>query len=213
MKADLFIHSATQLCVVPHHDGGPQRGRRLGDLGIIEDGALACADGRVVAVGRTETLRADWWAPVEIDASERVVCPGFVDPHTHVVWAGDRADEEGASGADQSQGERGRFRIQRAGIQQVEDREHAPPALVAAVDLPAVVGDFSLYLSSPAHGVSRVARESVAGDGGRREARVGGGGCVAPGSRKSALEKARAGRLSLRAGRWLPALNRPPVLC
>ncbi len=93
MKADLFIHSATQLCVVPHHDGGPQRGRRLGDLGIIEDGALACADGRVVAVGRTETLRADWWAPVEIDASERVVCPGFVDPHTHVVWAGDRADE------------------------------------------------------------------------------------------------------------------------
>ena len=93
MKADLLIHSAAQLCVVPPHDGGPQRGSRLGDLGIIEDGAVACAGGRIVAVGPTERLRADWWAPVEIDASGKMVCPGFVDPHTHVVWAGSRAEE------------------------------------------------------------------------------------------------------------------------
>jgi imidazolonepropionase len=93
MKADLLIHSAAQLCVIPPHDGGPQRGHRLGDLGLIEDGAVVCADGRIVAVGPTEEVRPDWWAPVEIDASGRVVCPGFVDPHTHVVWAGDRADE------------------------------------------------------------------------------------------------------------------------
>ena len=93
MKADLLIHSAAQLCVVPPHNGGPQRGSRLGDLGIIEDGAVACAGGRIVAVGPTERLRADWWAPVEIDASGKMVCPGFVDPHTHVVWAGSRAEE------------------------------------------------------------------------------------------------------------------------
>jgi imidazolonepropionase len=93
MKADLLIHSAAQLCTVPPHEGGPQRGHRLGDLGVIEDGALACADGRIAAVGTTAEVRADWWAPLEIDASGRVVCPGFVDPHTHAVWAGDRADE------------------------------------------------------------------------------------------------------------------------
>ncbi|HEY76633.1 MAG TPA: imidazolonepropionase [Thermoflexia bacterium] len=93
MKADLLIHSAAQLCVVPPHDGGPQRGPRLGDLGIIEDGAVACADSRIVAVGPTERVRADWWAPTEIDASGKVVCPGFVDPHTHVVWAGSRAEK------------------------------------------------------------------------------------------------------------------------
>ncbi|HIE39297.1 MAG TPA: imidazolonepropionase [Anaerolineales bacterium] len=93
MKADLLIHSAAQLCVLPSHDGGPQRGHHLGDLGLIEDGAVVCADGRIVAVGPTEEVRPDWWAPVEIDASGRVVCPGFVDPHTHVIWAGDRADE------------------------------------------------------------------------------------------------------------------------
>ncbi len=93
MKADLIIHSAARLCTVPPENGGPQRGHRLGELGIVEDGALACADGRIVAVGSTGDVRADWWAPVEIDAAGCVVCPGFVDPHTHAVWAGDRADE------------------------------------------------------------------------------------------------------------------------
>jgi imidazolonepropionase len=93
MKADLLIHSAAQLCVIPPHDGGPQRGHCLGDLGLIEDGAVACADGRIVAIGPTKEVRADWQAMVELDASGRVVCPGFVDPHTHVVWAGDRAGE------------------------------------------------------------------------------------------------------------------------
>ncbi|MBN1977771.1 MAG: imidazolonepropionase [Anaerolineae bacterium] len=93
MKADLLIHSAAQLCVVPSHDGGPQRGHRLGDLGLVEDGAVACADGRIVAAGPTAEVRADWQAAVELDASGQVVCPGFVDAHTHVVWAGDRADE------------------------------------------------------------------------------------------------------------------------
>jgi imidazolonepropionase len=93
MKADLLIHSARQLCVIPPYDGGPQRGHRLGDLGLIEDGAVACAGARIVAVGPTAEIRADWQSPIEIDASGHVVCPGFVDPHTHVVWAGDRAGE------------------------------------------------------------------------------------------------------------------------
>lgn len=93
MNIDLLIHSAAQLCVIPPHNGGPQRGARLGDLGVIEDGAVACADGRIVAVGPTAEVRARWQAKVELDASGRVVCPGFVDAHTHAVWAGERADE------------------------------------------------------------------------------------------------------------------------
>jgi imidazolonepropionase len=93
MNADLLIHSAAQLCTIPPHDGGPQRGARLGDLGLIEGGAVACAGGRIVAVGSTAEVRARWRAAVEIDAIGRVVCPGFVDAHTHVVWAGERAGE------------------------------------------------------------------------------------------------------------------------
>jgi len=75
------------------HAGGPQRGAHLGELGLIEDGALAVQDGRIVAIGTTTKLRAQYSAVNEIDAAGHAVIPGFVDPHTHVVWAGDRAGE------------------------------------------------------------------------------------------------------------------------
>ncbi len=93
MKIDLLVHSAGQLCIIPPHNRGPQRGTRLGDLGIIDDGAVAIAKGRVVAVGSTSALTARYQALRDIDAQGRVVCPGFVDPHTHLVWMGDRAAE------------------------------------------------------------------------------------------------------------------------
>lgn len=92
MRVDLLIHSASQVCVVPNHDG-PQRGSRLGDLGLIEDGAVAVKDGQITAVGKTADLRANYKADNELDASGRAVIPGFVDPHTHIPWYGDRANE------------------------------------------------------------------------------------------------------------------------
>ncbi len=92
-RVDLFITHAAQLCAIPADAGGPQRGSRLGNLSLIEDGALAVQDGRIVAVGPTSDLHAHFSATREIDATGRVVIPGFVDPHTHVVWAGDRASE------------------------------------------------------------------------------------------------------------------------
>ena len=92
-SADLLIAHASQLCAIPASNGGPQRGTRLGDLGLIEDGALAVQAGHIVAVGPTAELRAHFSAAREIDATGRAVIPGLVDPHTHVVWAGDRANE------------------------------------------------------------------------------------------------------------------------
>jgi len=90
---DLFVHSAAHLCVIPTQTGGPQRGAHLGELGLIEDGAVAIAEGGVVAVGPTRELAVQFRATREIDARGKVVCPGFVDPHTHLVWMGDRAAE------------------------------------------------------------------------------------------------------------------------
>jgi imidazolonepropionase len=90
VHADLLVHSAAQLLTVP---GGPQRGRDLGRLGLIEDGAVAIAGGRILSVGRTADVRRACEASQEFDARGRVVMPGFVDPHTHVIWAGDRAAE------------------------------------------------------------------------------------------------------------------------
>ncbi len=89
-EADLLIHSASQLLTLA---GGPQRGSDLGRLGIIEDGAVAVSGGRIVAVGTSAELRRRLSARQVIDAGNRVVLPGFVDPHTHVVWMGDRAAE------------------------------------------------------------------------------------------------------------------------
>lgn len=90
---DLLVHSAAQVCVVPSSDGKPQRGAALGELGIIEDGAVAIDAGRIVAVGSTADLKARYNATTKLDATGRVVVPGFVDAHTHVVWAGDRSAE------------------------------------------------------------------------------------------------------------------------
>jgi imidazolonepropionase len=90
MKIDLLIHSANQVLTLA---GGPQRGSDLGTLGLIEDGAVAIHNGSIVEVGASRELRRRHQADQEFDASGRLVMPGFVDPHTHLVWAGDRADE------------------------------------------------------------------------------------------------------------------------
>jgi imidazolonepropionase len=86
----MLIHSATELLTLA---GGPQRGGALGQLGLIENGAVAVRDGRIEAVGTTDALRREYRDEEELDASGCVVLPGFVDPHTHVIWAGDRARE------------------------------------------------------------------------------------------------------------------------
>jgi imidazolonepropionase len=86
----MLIHSASQLLTL---QGGPQRGSALGSLGIIEDGAVLVQDGKIAEVGPTSELRRLHPNEPALDASGFVVMPGFVDPHTHVVWSGDRAAE------------------------------------------------------------------------------------------------------------------------
>ena len=86
----MLIHSATQLLTL---QGGAQRGRDLGSLGIIENGAVLVRDEKIVAVGTSDELRAAHPGEPSLDASGCVVMPGFVDPHTHIIWAGDRAAE------------------------------------------------------------------------------------------------------------------------
>ncbi len=92
MQIDLLILNAAQVvtCAGP---SGPKRGAAMADVGLIADGAVAISDGQIVAVGATGNLRAKYTARNIIDAGGKVVCPGFVDPHTHVVFAGDRVGE------------------------------------------------------------------------------------------------------------------------
>ena len=86
----MLIHSAAQLLTLA---GGPQRGSTLGTLGVIENGAVLIRDEKIVAVGPTDELRLAHPDEPTLDAGGCVVLPGFVDPHTHLIWAGDRAAE------------------------------------------------------------------------------------------------------------------------
>lgn len=95
-NATLLIEHAAELVTVAGASG-PRRGPEQGDLGIVRDGAVAAGEnGRILAVGTTDQVRSEVdLAPGArvIDASGSAVLPGFVDPHTHAVFAGDRADE------------------------------------------------------------------------------------------------------------------------
>ncbi len=73
---------------------GPRYGGALRELGVIENAAMVCEGAKVVKVGPWRELAADAAdADVEIDLEGRLVTPGFVDAHTHAVFAGDRAEE------------------------------------------------------------------------------------------------------------------------
>jgi imidazolonepropionase len=86
----MLIHSASQLLTL---SGGPQHGRDLGRLGLIEDGAVLIRDETIIAVGPSLELRRTFPDEPNLDVSGCTLLPGFVDPHTHLVWAGDRAAE------------------------------------------------------------------------------------------------------------------------
>jgi imidazolonepropionase len=91
-RIDLLVYSAGQVARRARSRRRSQRGR-TGTLAIVEDGAVAVHAGRIIEVGNTRYLRSKYTGEREIDAVGHVIVPGFVDPHTHLVWAGDRAAE------------------------------------------------------------------------------------------------------------------------
>ena len=92
MQADLIIHNTGQLATCAS-GGKAKRGAAMLDVGLIENGAVAITRGKFIGVGPSDAILRDVQSDNMIDADGRVVCPGFVDPHTHIVFAGDRLDE------------------------------------------------------------------------------------------------------------------------
>jgi imidazolonepropionase len=95
-EATLLVEHAAELVTLAGSPG-PRRGPAQAELAVVPDGAVAAdAAGRIVAVAPTTAVRdAVRLAPHAqvLDASGCAVLPAFVDPHTHAVFAGDRADE------------------------------------------------------------------------------------------------------------------------
>ncbi len=90
-KVDLLVYGAGQLLTLAGE--GPRHGNAMNGLGLIADGAVAVAGGKIVAAGRTAALRSAYQGEREVDAHGRVVLPGFVDAHTHPVFGGSRQGE------------------------------------------------------------------------------------------------------------------------
>lgn len=93
---NLLIKNISQLVTVSAAGATTKSGEGMNDLGLIENGGVLCENGRISWVGTMEDWDRDMGPDVpEIDASEKVVLPGFVDSHTHMMFAGSRAHEFG----------------------------------------------------------------------------------------------------------------------
>jgi imidazolonepropionase len=94
MHATLLIEHLDQLYVVP--GPAPRTGARQGDHAPVPDGAVACNGATIVAAGTTTDVRQSLTIDDEteiVDGRGQALVPGFVDAHTHVVFAGDRRGE------------------------------------------------------------------------------------------------------------------------
>ncbi len=92
MKIDLLVKNCSEL----HTLKGPERprtGNEMKDTGLIIDGALAVNEGKIIDVGKSHEIEKKYEARECFDATGKVVTPGFVDPHTHLAFAGSREDE------------------------------------------------------------------------------------------------------------------------
>lgn len=92
-EVDLLVINVGELVTMA---GGPRTGAQLRDVAAIKGGALAAYQGEIVDIGTAEEVLARvQTGPTTrvIDARGRAVIPGFVDPHTHLCFAGDRSEE------------------------------------------------------------------------------------------------------------------------
>jgi imidazolonepropionase len=91
-SVDVLIRNAAEVVTCRGPADGVF-GAALNDLEIIPNGAIAVRGDRIVAVGPTKVLDARFQTRETIDAAGRLVSPGLVDPHTHLVYAGSRHEE------------------------------------------------------------------------------------------------------------------------
>jgi imidazolonepropionase len=92
MQADLLIRNIGQLLTFAGPNG-PRRGAQLREINLVAGGAVAIRDRRILAAGADRDVTVSYRARRVFDAGGRVVMPGFVDPHTHLPWSGERAVE------------------------------------------------------------------------------------------------------------------------
>ncbi|MFC4558152.1 imidazolonepropionase [Virgibacillus kekensis] len=90
MQTDILITNIGQLLTMDKK--GPVKGSEMNDLPVMENAAIAVKDGRIVWHGPADQA-GNFDADKTIDAESRLVTPGLVEPHTHLVFGGSREEE------------------------------------------------------------------------------------------------------------------------
>ncbi|WP_217586348.1 imidazolonepropionase [Lentibacillus saliphilus] len=90
MNVDVLVTNIGEL--LPMDKKGPVKGKAMNDLDVSTDAAIAIKDGHVTWVGTAEDAK-DIEAEQTIDAHHKLVTPGLVEPHTHLVFGGSREKE------------------------------------------------------------------------------------------------------------------------
>lgn len=97
MTKPIWIKHAAQLATLTSEIKGPRSKEFMSELGLIEDGSLWIENGLIQAVGTTKEIEERYAEKLHtadvVDASNHLVTPGLVDPHTHVVYGGSRERE------------------------------------------------------------------------------------------------------------------------
>lgn len=93
----LYIKNAAEIITVKGHSDVPAKKEAMNEIGIIENGSVLSENGTIIAVGTDAEISKEYAAKITdaevIDATGRIVTPGLVDPHTHIVYAGTRENE------------------------------------------------------------------------------------------------------------------------
>lgn len=94
-EIDLIIENANELVTI-HSKKGYKTREEMNELGIKNNGSVAVKNGKIVAVGEKSEIKNEINISTDtiiIDATGKTVIPGFVDPHTHLVFGGSREFE------------------------------------------------------------------------------------------------------------------------
>jgi imidazolonepropionase len=96
LDLDMVILNATELLTLEGASHAPKIKGNLDELGIIKKGGVAIRGNQIVAVDSTKNIKRlvkPGSRPQIIDAKNQTVMPGFIDPHTHLAFAGSREKE------------------------------------------------------------------------------------------------------------------------
>ena len=91
-NADLLVRNIGELVTIAGPNT-PRMGEQMQQLGIVHRAAIAIQKDKIVALGPEFEIIPAWQSAHTIDAGGALVTPGFVDPHTHPVFAASREQE------------------------------------------------------------------------------------------------------------------------